>query len=136
MAYSEERLRQIFKKTDGRCHICWKRLSFFTYGKPNGWQVEHSNPRTNGGSDRLSNLYPAHAACNLDKGTKTSRTARSWHNKTKAPLSRERKEGIREKNRWGLGAVGAVTGGAIAGPMGAVLGGIFGALAGNQIKPE
>lgn len=136
MAYSREILIAIFRKTDGRCHICWKRLSLSSYGRPRGWEVEHSNPRCNGGTDRLSNLFPAHTTCNREKGTKTTRTARSWNGRTKAPISRARKEEIRSNNRWGWGTAGAILLGLIGGPGGAVLGGLAGAALGDSIDPE
>lgn len=136
MAYSAERREQIFGRTDGQCHICWKRLAFSTYGQIGGWEVEHSIPASSGGSDRLSNLYPSHIVCNRQKGAKTTRTARSWHGRSRAPLSRKRKEEIRESNRWGWGAAGALTGGALAGPVGLFLGAVIGALAGDGLNPE
>jgi hypothetical protein len=136
MAYSTERRGQIFARTDGRCHICWRRLVFSTYGQSGGWEVEHSIPVSSGGSNRLSNLYPAHTVCNRQKGIKASRTARSWHARSRAPLSRERKAAIRGSNRWGWGAAGALTGGAIAGPAGLFIGGLLGALIGDEMNPE
>src|SRR5260221_9354111 len=87
MPYSQDELRTIFQKTDERCHLCWKGLRLNSYGLPGGWEVEHSIARSNGGTDRLNNLFPAHITCNREKGTKTTRTARSWHGRTRAPLS-------------------------------------------------
>jgi 5-methylcytosine-specific restriction endonuclease McrA len=136
MVYSAERREQIFGRTDGRCHICWKRLVFSTYGQSGGWEIEHSIPASLGGSSRLSNLYPSHILCNRQKGSRTTRTARSWHGRSKAPLSRKRKEEIRESNQWGLGTVGALAGSALAGPVGIFVGAVLGALAGSEINPE
>ena len=136
MAYSHEDLRVIFSKTDGRCHICWKGLRFGLYGSFQGWEVEHSNPRCNGGTDRLCNLFPAHISCNREKGRMTTKTTRRWHGQTRAPLSRVKKEEIRSKNRWGWGTVGAVLLGLAAGPAGVILGGAAGAIFGDSINPE
>lgn len=136
MEYSVERREEIFARTDGRCHICGRRLVFSAYGRPGGWEVEHSKPVSAGGSDRLSNLYAAHIVCNREKGTKTTRTARAWHERSRAPLSRKGKERVREKNRWGWGTVGALAGAAVAGPLGFVVGGVLGTLVGDEIKPE
>lgn len=136
MAYCQEDLRIIFRKTDGRCHICWKDLKRSSYGQPGGWEVEHSNPRCNGGTDRLCNLFPSHIRCNREKGTKSTRTARSWNGKTKAPISRVKKKEIRSKNRWGWGTAGALLLGLVAGPGGAVLGGLAGVALGDSINPE
>jgi 5-methylcytosine-specific restriction endonuclease McrA len=136
MGHTRERLRDIFERTDGHCHICGIRLVFSRYGHPGGWEVEHSIPVSSGGSDRLSNLYAAHMVCNREKGARTTRTARGWHGRSKAPLSHDRKENIRENNRLGWGTAGALTGGAIAGPAGFIVGGILGALFGDGINPE
>lgn len=71
-----------------------------------------------GGTDRLNNLYPACIDCNLDKGTRTTRTARGWHGRRKAPLSREKR---RQAKTW-RGVIGGLIGGALGsllGPWGA-----------------
>lgn len=136
MAYSDEILTAIFRKTDGRCHICWKRLRFNSYGQSSGWEVEHSNPRCNGGTDRLCNLFPAHRSCNREKGMRTTRTARSWNGQTRAPLSRMKKEEIRSRNRWGWGTAGAALLGLVGGPGGLLIGALAGAALGDSIDPE
>lgn len=136
MGHSPERLRTIFERTDGSCHICGRKLVFCRYGEEGGWEVEHSIPVSLGGSDRLSNLYAAHIVCNRQKGIRTTRTARKWHDRSRAPLSREKKESVRENNRLGWGAAGALTGGAIAGPAGLLIGGVVGVLFGDGIDPE
>lgn len=92
--------------------------------------MEHSKPRCKGGSSRLCNLLAAHIVCNRQKGSVTIRTARGWNGRTKAPLSREKKDEIRDGNRLGWGRVGALTGGAMFGPAGLVCGGILGAIVG------
>jgi 5-methylcytosine-specific restriction endonuclease McrA len=71
MERSAERLEAIFEKTDGRCHICGTKLAFCRYGQDRGWEIEHSIPVSLGGTDRLSNLYAAHIACNREKGIRT-----------------------------------------------------------------
>jgi 5-methylcytosine-specific restriction endonuclease McrA len=139
MAFTDDQLSKIFDRTDGRCHICGVKLCFGNYGqfgRKGAWEVEHSNARCNGGSDRLCNLYPAHISCNREKGAMATRTARAWNGRTSAPLSKQRKEKIRSDNRWGLGSVGALAGAAILGPPGLLLGAILGAVVGDGIKPE
>lgn len=39
------------------------------------WDVDHVIPRSEGGSDALANLRPAHASCNRSRGRKQ---AVSW----------------------------------------------------------
>ena len=139
MRYSNEQLNAIFDRTDGYCHICGRKLCFSNYGqwgKRGAWEVEHSNPRCNGGSDRLCNLYAAHISCNREKGAITTRTARGWNERTKAPLSKAKKEQITSRNRWGWGATGALSGAAIAGPPGLLIGGVLGAIFGDGIEPK
>jgi len=82
MVYDNETLNCIYEKTEGHCHICGKKLSFSNYhrlGRTGAWEVDHSVPVAKGGTDHLNNLFPACIACNREKGTVTSRTARNWH---------------------------------------------------------
>lgn len=91
---TDEERKKIFEKTDGRCHICRKQLAFHNYGKLNGegiWEIEHSNPRAKGGSDRLVNKYPACVSCNRSKGAGSTRKARAKHDYKRAPYSRKKK---------------------------------------------
>lgn len=92
MKWSIEKRQLIFNRTSGKCHICHGALEFGSYGKQGGWEVEHSIPRTNGGTDRLNNLYPAHVKCNRSKGAKSTLSARKRFHKTKAPLSIARRK--------------------------------------------
>lgn len=113
MAHDKETRKRIFARTDGKCHLCGTKLSFINYGNPNGrgaWEIEHSNPRAEGGTDHLNNLYPAHIICNREKGTRTSRTVRAWHGRTRAPLSKERQEEARMSSAWTGAALGAFAG--------------------------
>jgi len=135
----EERLREIFDRTDGRCHICWGCLAFSNYGQlgdRGAWEIEHSNPRSKGGSDRLSNLYAAHISCNREKGAAQTRTARARNGRTRAPLSKNKLEQKRRENAWGFAGLGAISGAALAGPVGFILGGVAGALIGDQLDLE
>jgi len=139
MRYTPDDLEVIFDRTDGYCHLCGKRLCFSNYGQygeRGAWEVEHSKARCNGGTDRLCNVYAAHISCNRQKGISATRTARARNGRTKAPLSRDRKEQIRQNNRWGWGSVGALSGAAIAGPPGFVIGAVIGALFGDDMEPE
>lgn len=79
MIYSDERLSEIFDKTDGKCRHCGKQLAFGNRGK-NGnrgaWHVDHSVPRSKGGTDNLRNLWALCIGCNLDK---SDRHGPSYH---------------------------------------------------------
>ena len=91
---TDEERKKIFERTDGRCHICREQLAFHNYGKLKGegiWEIEHSNPRARGGSDRLVNKYPACVRCNRKKGAGSTRKARAKHGYKRAPYSRKKK---------------------------------------------
>ncbi len=141
MAFSDEQLNWIYDRTNGKCHICGKQVFFVNYGNPNGkgaWEVEHSVPRAKGGSDYLRNLYPACIKCNRAKSTATTRTARAWHGRTRAPLSKEKREQSKQRNAMaGAGVLGLV--GAILAPWtipGAIIGVAIGGFLGYAIDPE
>lgn len=117
--YDPELLERIWRRTDGRCHLCRKKLGFHNYaqpGKRGAWEREHSRPRAKGGSDHLNNLYPAHIACNRAKGTLTSRTVRRYYGHRHAPMSRERKQEARESRTAVAAGVGLFLGAALGGP--------------------
>ncbi len=136
MAFSDEKLEAVFVKTDGRCHLCGKNLAWNNYGLPNrrgAWEVEHSRPKSKGGTDHLNNLYPACINCNRQKGVVASRTARGWHGRQKAPYSAEKKARIRQNNAINGAAIGAL--GFAAGPIGFVTT-LLGAVVGNDWEIE
>lgn len=138
MAYSPEQLNWIYDRTAGRCHICRKRLAFGNHGRLGAkaaWEVEHSNPRAKGGSDRLNNLFPACIPCNRSKGTMCSRTARSWHGHARAPLSAGRIRDERDANSLGGGFLAMLIG-AAGGPPGMLLGALVGIAIGGDVDPE
>lgn len=114
--YSDKSLRYIFdERSDGRCHLCHKRLEFEAYGKGNsehGWEVDHSHARATGGSSRLGNLKAACIKCNRSKQAQDVKSFRAQKGFKRAPLSRKRRKKAKEK------AVGAGT--LIAGALGIV----------------
>lgn len=79
MAYTDDELNYIYDKNDGYCHICGKKLAFSNYGQFGeraAWEVDHSNPKSRGGSDYLRNLLPACITCNRSKRDSSNQTAR------------------------------------------------------------
>lgn len=125
MKYTKEQLDQIYCKTSGYCHLCHTKLSRKNHGQHDergAWHVEHSVPRAKGGTYHLNNLKPACISCNLDKSATTTRTARGWKGKTRAPMSVEKRKQAKSENAL-LGVVGGgVVGFAVAGPIGAAIG--------------
>ena len=138
MAYDDKTLRQIYDRTSGYCHICGGKMSFTNYarsGRKGAWEIEHSVPRSKGGTNHSNNLFGAHIACNRDKSDHTTQTARSWHGRKRAPLSRAQRKEAKASNTIG----GAVIGGLIGlagGPVGVLAGSLIGAGVGSALKPE
>ncbi len=136
--YTRSELRRIYNRTSGYCHLCRQKVYFTNYaklGRRGAWEVEHSNARAKGGTDRLNNLYAACITCNRDKDTVTTRTARAWHGRTTAPLSRERRAEAKRENAFAGGVIGAAVGW-MAGPVGALVGAGLGAYLGHKQKPD
>lgn len=129
----KERLRKIYEKTDGHCHICHSSLVFASHGKHNtkgAWHIEHSKPKSKGGTDHLNNLLPACIPCNLTKGVKHTKIARAKHGHTRAPLSKVKKQDIQGKRIIVGGIVGGIFG-IVGGPLMMLVGIGVGASAGS-----
>jgi hypothetical protein len=80
MGYSEEVLNSIYDKNDGCCYYCGKRLAFKNYGRiyeRGAWEVDHSVPKSRGGTSYLRNLVPACVDCNRSKGTRMGKSVRA-----------------------------------------------------------
>lgn len=138
MSYTDEELSFIYDRTSGYCHICRKKLAFKNYacyGERGAWEVEHSNPRVRGGTNRLSNLYAACISCNRRKHDSTTRTARSGHGYRKAPLSAANRKKARIKNAVVGGVLGGLVG-SIFGPGGTFVGSAIGAGFGHKSNPD
>lgn len=139
MAYSDEELTAIFERTDGKCHICGTRLAFRNYNNPEGtwgvWEVEHSNPKAKGGTNRRNNLYAAHVSCNRSKGKNSTRSARAKNGRTAAPLSAKRKQERKTDNAVLVGGLGLALG-ALGGPITAIACATLGAALGYEQDVE
>lgn len=90
MKYSDEQLNSIYDRTNGKCHICGKKLARSNYGVLGArgcWEVEHSIAVARGGTDSMNNLLAACVSCNRSKGESTSRSARARNGRSRAPYS-------------------------------------------------
>ncbi len=138
MAFDPRRLDEIFKKTDGQCHICRKKLARKNYGAIGArgvWEVEHSVPQAAGGTHHLNNLLPACIPCNRSKRDSSTRSARGKHGFRAVPLSKEKKSG----NAWVGGVGGAVAGRILLasfGPAGIAIGAVIGSIIGKKFEPD
>lgn len=114
--FTDDQLNNIFDRTDGKCHLCWDKLKWHNYanfGESGAWEVDHSNPKANGGTDRANNLYAACITCNRSKGSKSTKSQRRKHGYSRAPKSRQAR--IQTWTTWTvLGAATLVTIGLIA----------------------
>jgi 5-methylcytosine-specific restriction endonuclease McrA len=132
------RLKKIYEKTDGNCHLCHKKLSFSNYGNRGGrgaWNIEHSKAKANGGKDHLNNLFPACIKCNTEKGTLHTKIVRKRNGVTRAPLSKPQKAKIKANNTaFGI-AAGAIAGIPL-GPGGMFIGGLIGGWIGDSSSPK
>lgn len=137
--HTDHALSEIIDRGRGKCHLCHKQLSYSNHGRrgrKGAWHVDHSKPLANGGTNHGNNLRTACIACNEEKATVTSRTAREWYGRRKAPLSHERYQREKTGNTIGGGAIGATIGGAIGGPPGALIGGLVGLAIGSSVDPD
>jgi len=119
---------KVYKKTDGCCHICSKKLAKKNYGvigSRGAWEIDHSIPISKGGSNGLNNLQPCCIKCNRTKGSSSTQSARRKHGKTAAPLSKRQKQ-VKSKQRVAKGvALGAMIG-MVFSPVGAAIGAVVG----------
>src|SRR6266487_3114039 len=135
MQYTSQDLRRIYDRTSGYCHLCGKKLALSNYGRlgdKGAWEVEHSNARARGGTDRLTNLYPACISCNRSKGAITTRAARAREGRTRAPLSREKRAEARSENAVLRGLLSFFGTAAVAGPGWGIIAGAVGAYTGYK----
>lgn len=100
MAFNNEKINNIYDKTDGCCHLCGKKHSFSSYGI--NWEVEHSVPKLFGGTDHLNNLFVGCKSCNRSKQAYSTKSTRRLNGMKKAPLSRKKKQEQTENRILGV----------------------------------
>lgn len=138
MNFSKVERRVIYNRTTGYCHICGKKLAFENYGAfglKGAWEIEHSNPKSKGGTNRLNNLYPSCISCNRCKNKNSTRSARSKYGRTKAPLSKIARKETKKNNSIVGGILGGLVG-SIFGPVGTITGSAIGASIGYNKNPD
>jgi 5-methylcytosine-specific restriction endonuclease McrA len=136
--YDRDLLKRIYARTDGHCHICWKKLSFVNYsqrGMRGAWEVDHSKPKSMGGTNRINNLYPACISCNRKKKNSSTQSARHKHGLNRAPYSKEKKSEIRLLNTLAGGVSGLILG-SFLGQRGVLWGLTIGSILGRNIYSD
>jgi 5-methylcytosine-specific restriction endonuclease McrA len=139
MAFDKEQLDRIYRRTCGYCHLCYSKLARKNYGRPGkrgAWEVDHSVPSSKGGTDHLNNLLAACATCNRDKSSVTTKTARSWNGKARAPLSPAKRRQAKAANGLLAAICMGLVGFATAGPIGAAIGALAGGRLGSSQNPD
>lgn len=141
-----KRLRANYNRTTGYCYLCGKNLAFKNYassGSRGAWEIEHSKPRSQGGTNPLNNLYPACISCNGSKGNKANRKVRSKHDAKRVPLTKTNKKIAKKQNAVSGGVTGTIAGnviGSVTGlvgiRVGAVIGGLIGAKLDHDKNPD
>ena len=100
------------------------------------WEVEHSRPRCEYGSEGLCNLYAAHISCNRSKQARSTRSARAQYGRTRAPLSVKRRAQVKVDNAVTEGLLGGLVGAAIGGRRGFVVGALVAGKNGYDRNPD
>ena len=137
--YDGDRLRAIFDKANGRCHLCGRTIAFSNYGDhgtSGAWEVDHSIPFAKGGTDHLNNLLPAHTFCNRSKQDGSSRSSRRDNGRTRAPMSAEAIDRARFKQAVAGAFSGGLLGARLGGLVGFWVGVIAGGVAAYALDPE
>lgn len=135
--YDDSKLQAIFAKANGLCHLCGKPIALSNYGAHGArgaWEVDHSIPLSEGGTDHLNNLYPAHTSCNRSKQARSNRIARQDHGRTCAPLSAEALKRVKRGDAITGAFAGAMLGARFGGPAGLLIGAMVGAVAAYAVE--
>ena len=59
--FTRKQRESIFQKTGGICYLCGGNISFASF------EIDHRMPKSKGGTDELSNLFPCCHCCNTIK---------------------------------------------------------------------
>jgi hypothetical protein len=137
MSYSNEQRSRIYDRTDGKCHLCHRKIAWKNYGvfgARGGWEVDHSRPRANGGTDHGNNLFAACISCNRSKQHDSTRAVRRANGVSRAPISAA--ERVRRRDRVVAGGGAGLAVGALFGPWGMIFGPLVGAALASTADDE
>jgi hypothetical protein len=128
--FDEATRRTVYNRTSGCCHLCHGPLSYCNYGNHGAcgaWEIDHSVPRAQGGTDHLNNLYAAHTSCNRAKQARSSASVRRENGHARPPMSDAAMRKLKEGDAWTGAFSGAVLGLRFGGFPGMLIGAAIGA---------
>ncbi|OGA66050.1 MAG: hypothetical protein A3G83_10080 [Betaproteobacteria bacterium RIFCSPLOWO2_12_FULL_68_20] len=123
--------RAVFAKTNGHCHLCGEPMAFSNYGNHGvrgAWEIDHSVPRSKGGTDHLNNLYAAHTVCNRAKQARSSASVRRENGHSRPPMSAAAMKQVKADDAWTGAIAGGLVGARFGGFPGMLIGAAIGAL--------
>lgn len=131
--------RAVFAKTNGRCHLCGEPMALSNYGNHGArgaWEVDHSTPKSQAGTDHLNNLYAAHTVCNRSKQARSSASVRRENGRTRAPMSAAAMKELKTGDAW-IGALSVgLLGARFCGPPGLLIGAVIGAIGAYAVNRD
>ena len=129
--FDHETRRAVFTKSNRLCHLCWKTIAFSNYGNHGArgaWEIDHSRPRSQGGTDHLNNLYAAHTACNRAKQARSSAGVRRENGHSRPPMSAAAMKELKAGDAWAGALSIGLLGARFFGPPGFLVGAAIGAI--------
>lgn len=137
--FDETLRRTVFEKSSGLCHLCGAPIAYSNYGNHGtrgAWEIDHSKPRAQGGTDHLNNLYAAHTICNRSKQARSSASVRRENGLKRPPLSPAAMRKLKQGDAWTGALAGGVLGARFFGPPGLIIGAVIGAIGAHAVKRE
>ena len=123
----------------GCCHCCGGTpalRNYGAYGSRGAWEFDHSVPLARGGTNRLSNLLPAHVSCNRSKQAGSTRTARASWGRSRKPMSQDQRSRAKTRSAVAGAFLGALGGKILGGDKAVGPGALVGLAIGTASDPE
>jgi len=110
--------------------------NYGNHGARGAWEIDHSVPKAQGGTDHRNNLYAAHTVCNRSKQARSNASVRREYGRTRAPMSAVAIEELKTGDAW----VGALSIGLLGlrffGPPGLLIGAVIGAIGAYAVERD
>jgi len=137
--FDEATRRAVFEKSSGRCHLCGTPIAYTNYGNHGArgaWEIDHSRPRAQGGTDHGNNLYAAHTDCNRSKQARSSASVRRENGLQRPPMSPAAMRKLKEGDAWTGALAGGMLGARFFGSPGLLIGAVIGAIGAHAVPRE